>query len=280
MLFLIASVFANSIVEIVNTDPTSTWVAVEYHPSVITHRKFIAMLGEQPFPIQKVDAVEPSNVPEEYDARKDKPGSVYAVRDQGSCGSCWAFGASGAMAGRLTYKGCPKGQMSAQDLTSCDTTNYGCNGGSGPTVTAWIARNGITTDACIPYVSGSGRVPACPRTCTNGSEIIRYKYSQAITYTMANIQDSLMADGPVYFRFNVYDDFMSYRSGIYQHKSGGLRGGHAVLLIGWGIEGGVKFWILQNSWGGAWGEQGYFRMIRGINDCGCEQGFYSGPVVC
>jgi len=282
MLFvLIAAVFAESIVETINNDPTSTWVAIDYPRSVITRAKFVAMLGEEILvPNPDVQYVDPNDVPENFDLREAYPGKLYPVLDQGSCGSCWAFAQSEAAGNRWSIKGCGKGMMSAQDLVSCDKSDAACNGGSGPTSSQWIAKNGITTEECLPYVSGSGRVPACPATCNNGSHIQRWKYTKAEVYTVNNIQQEVMTNGPVYFRFTVYSDFMNYKSGIYQHKSGYQQGGHAVLLIGWGVEDGIPYWTLQNSWGPAWGEKGHFRMIRGRNECACENGFYAGPVTC
>lgn len=103
----------------------------------------------------------------------------------------------------------------------------------------------------------------------NGSEIIHYKFVEAETYTVNDVQEQLLNKGPTYFRFNVYSDFMNYKSGVYKHITGELEGGHAVLLLGWGAEKGVRYWLLQNSWGVEWGENGYFKMIRGCNECGC-----------
>jgi len=282
MLFvLLAAVFAESIVETINNDPTSTWVAVEYPASVITRRKFIAMLGEEIIvPNPDVHYVERNDVPVSFDARTAWPGKIYPVRNQESCGGCWAFAQSEAAGNRFSIKGCGKGMLSPQDLISCDRGDSGCNGGSGPSSSAWVATNGITTDNCLPYVSGSGNPPACPASCKNGSQIVRYKYTSAETYTVNNIQEELMRNGPVYFRFTVYSDFMNYRSGVYQHKSGYMEGGHAVLLIGWGVEDGTPYWLLQNSWGPNWGESGHFKIIRGQNECACENGFYAGQVKC
>ncbi|KAH7829922.1 putative cathepsin B6 cysteine protease [Monocercomonoides exilis] len=278
--YLFASVIAESIVETVNNDPSSTWVAIEYPREVITLAKMRAMLGEEALPIEDVEYVEPNNVPENFDAREQWPGKIYPVRSQASCGSCWAHTASEAIGNRFSIKGCGKGMLSVQDLVSCDKSDSGCKSGSGPIVTKWLASNGVTTEECLPYVSGNGRVPSCPTKCANGSRIVRYKYEKAETYTVKNVQEELMKNGPVYFRFTVYTDFMNYKSGIYQHKSGYQEGGHAVLLIGWGVEDGVPYWLLQNSWGTGWGEKGHFKFIRGKNDCGCEQGFYAGPVKC
>jgi len=72
--------------------------------------------------------------------------------------------------------------------------------------------------------------------------------------------------------FNVYSDFMNYASGIYKHTSGYLEGGHAVKILGWGVEGGVNYWICANSWGTSWGEKGYFRIAYG--ECGIDSTVY------
>jgi len=72
--------------------------------------------------------------------------------------------------------------------------------------------------------------------------------------------------------FNVYSDFMNYKSGIYKHTSGYLEGGHAVKILGWGVEGGVNYWICANSWGTSWGEKGFFRIAYG--ECGIDSTVY------
>ena len=70
----------------------------------------------------------------------------------------------------------------------------------------------------------------------------------------------------------MYTDFANYASGIYHHVSGSVEGGHAVRIVGWGVDGGNKYWKVANSWNPYWGEQGYFRIKRGGNECGIEDG--------
>jgi len=84
------------------------------------------------------------------------------------------------------------------------------------------------------------------------------------------IQQAIAEGGPVEVAFNVYSDFENYAGGIYQHKSGSMVGGHAVKMVGWGVENGVKYWKIANSWNPYWGENGYFRMIRGQDEGGIE----------
>lgn len=84
------------------------------------------------------------------------------------------------------------------------------------------------------------------------------------------IQKEIMTNGPVGFAFSVYADFPAYQSGVYQHKTGGLLGGHAVRAIGWGNENGTPYWLVANSWNEDWGDKGYFKILRGSNECGIE----------
>jgi len=80
-----------------------------------------------------------------------------------------------------------------------------------------------------------------------------------------------MQNGPVQVAFVVYPSFMSYKSGVYHmHKGEEAEGGHAVKIVGWGKEGEHKYWNVANSWGTSWGEEGFFRILRGKDECGIE----------
>jgi len=91
------------------------------------------------------------------------------------------------------------------------------------------------------------------------------------------IQQMIMEAGPVETAFTVYSDFEDYDSGIYHHVSGSMAGGHAVKFVGWGVENGVKYWKVQNSWNPFWGEKGYFRIVRGNNEGGIESSVMGSP---
>jgi len=85
-------------------------------------------------------------------------------------------------------------------------------------------------------------------------------------------------NGPVETAFTVYEDFMNYKSGVYQHLTGSVQGGHAVKIIGWGHESGLDYWLIANSWGTSWGIDGYFKIKLG--DCGIDSTVYSAlPVL-
>jgi hypothetical protein len=146
----------------------------------------------------------------------------------------------------------------------------GCSGSYVGLVYDWMTFHGITTEKCMPYVSGSGRVPACPDKCDDGSAITRYKLKDYNIVRGEEIQKELYENGPCGVDFFVYADFMNYKSGVYQHKYGDQEGNHAVLFLGWGVEAGTPYWLVQNSWGPSWGEAGHFRILRGSNECGVE----------
>jgi len=82
--------------------------------------------------------------------------------------------------------------------------------------------------------------------------------------------------GPVEAAFSVYEDFINYKSGVYQHVKGSYLGGHAIKIIGWGVENGVKFWIIVNSWNNGWGDNGQFKILRGKNHVGIESDVVAG----
>jgi len=74
----------------------------------------------------------------------------------------------------------------------------------------------------------------------------------------------------------VYSDFEAYKTGVYQHTSGSYLGGHAIKLLGWGTENGTPYWYLANSWNESWGDKGFFKILRGSDECGIESGIVAG----
>lgn len=121
--------------------------------------------------------------------------------------------------------------------------------------------------------------PTCPKKCDTTaadthSNFTQDKYSFDGKVVSASgeeaIQQMVMAGGPVETAFTVYSDFENYGSGVYQHTVGKQAGGHAVKIVGWGVDSGVKYWKVANSWNPYWGEKGYFRILRGVNHCGIE----------
>jgi len=132
------------------------------------------------------------------------------------------------------------------------------------------------TKGC-PTVSSS---PSCPSSCDadakaphNAFGSDKYSFKGNINSLPADadaIAQEIMEGGPVECAFTVYSDFENYAGGIYKHTTGQQLGGHAVKIVGWGEENGVKYWKVANSWNPYWGEKGYFRIVRGVNECGIE----------
>ncbi|PIO71036.1 papain family cysteine protease, partial [Teladorsagia circumcincta] len=240
--------------------------------------------------------------------------SLFYIRDQANCGSCWAVSTAAAMSDRICIasKGAKQVLISAQDIVSCcHECGYGCDGGWPIRAWQYGVEEGVVTgghfgrkDCCrsyeihpcgyhgnepyygeCPYMA---RTPLCKRRCRPGykKSYMMDKHYGSDAYELPNsvkiIQREIMQNGPVTAGFIVYEDFAHYKSGIYKHTAGKRAGGHAVKVIGWGEETigneTVPYWIVANSWHDDWGENGYYRMIRGINDCGFESEMAAGLI--
>jgi len=273
-----------SMIEELNKDEARTWEAgvneifigksLADVRSMLISRDFFAINEE-------VEVLPKTNLsaPESFDARKQWGACIHPIRDQARCGSCWAFAASEVLSDRFCIAGKDAGVLSPQYMVSCDFSDYGCQGGYLTNSWAFLVKTGIPTDACYPYTSGTGIRGACKATCEDGSSLKMFKASK---YYMTGSVEATMTDiathGPVESGFSVYQDFMSYKSGIYQHRSGGLLGGHAVKIVGWGVEHNTPYWIVANSWTATWGESGFFRILKGRNECGFESQIITGAV--
>lgn len=219
-----------------------------------------------------------------WDWRVENPECAFAVRNQGQCGSCWAFGAAGALSHRHCLKG-NKVQLSEQNLVDCSNfPNMGCNGGMMWATWSWIQKHGLVTEECMPYYSGENGTDTrgCLSTCEDKTPITK-RYACATndydhTQGKDNIAREIKTNGATELAFTVYEDFINYASGIYVYDpatSGNKLGGHAVIAIGYGHdeETGIDYWICQNSWRTTWGDKGYFKIRAG--DVGSSDQIYS-----
>ena len=265
---------------------TNQWVTYDVETNPFRNysiEKLRGMLGTIVEPVEQapLDLVEAdllSAVPTTWDWRDQSPNCVHAIRDQQQCGSCWAFGASEAFSDRICIasNGAVDVILSPQDMVSCDAWDMGCNGGILSWAWSYIANTGVATDDCTPYVSGAGTVPSCSKTCADGSAIKKYKCAKSTTVNakgVAAVQSEVYANGPVETGFDVYEDFFSYKSGVYTYTAGAKAGGHAVKIIGWGQENGVNYWICANSWGTSWGMDGFFNIEWG--QCNIDASTYA-----
>lgn len=216
-------------------------------------------------------------LPSSFDARSR--GCSCNLRNQASCGGCWAFGAAETFTDNYCHYDHYIVDMSEQDLISCDTTCGGCNGGGLTQTWEWIQSRGITTESCLGFVSGDGNSRGCPGTCQNGQAITRYRCPKYQHYSgNYNMMQGIYSYNAAEVQFSVYNNFFGYRGGIYTGAQGSAYAGdHAVKAIGWGVENGVQYWIIQNSWGAGWGEGGYARIQKGAVNIG-RYGMYNCPV--
>jgi len=241
-------------------------------------------------------------IPATFDSRTQWPNcpTIKRIRDQSACGSCWAFSAVEAMSDRYCVANIATNlSISAQQMNSCcDTCGQGCDGGYPPQAWQYWVDTGVVSTNCEPYSlpSCDHHIPMsknpCPMmeyptpqcsfgTCSpNASYPWNLHFGQsAYTITsgvVSDIQTEILTNGPVQTAFEVYADFLTYKSGVYQHTSGAFLGGHAVKIIGWGTENGVDYWLVANSWNVHWGDKGFFKIIRGVDECGFEDEISAG----
>lgn len=218
-----------------------------------------------------------TQIPTSFDSRTEWPNCVSPIRDQAKCGSCWAFGASEALSDRFCIHDSIHVILSPQYLVSCDWDLYGCGGGLIDETWDYLTDHGIPSDQCVPYTSQDGNSNPCPFHCADGSAFKFYKSVNPKEFVgPAEIQMELMTNGPVETTFAVYQDFYSYKSGVYKHTTGDYLGAHAVKIVGWGYDDNaqVSYWIVANSWGQDWGVDGYFWIE--FEQCGIDRNAYAG----
>jgi len=282
-------------IELVNSLKTS-WTAGR-NPrfegmSVADFKKLLGSKHDLPRYTLPMKDIRPSeDLPENFDSRTQWPAcpTIARITDQGHCGSCWAWGATEALSDRFCIQGKVNVTLSAQDLTSCAQSN-GCDGGYPNRAWDYMMKTGVVTEACYPTLMGQCQhpgcselpTPKCNQTCVNGEVFTGSKHFAASAYSVSNniehIATEIMTHGPVEVSFEVYEDFATYTSGVYVHKTGKSLGGHAVKAIGWGVDkaSGLKYWLVANSWNQSWGMNGFFMIERGVNECGIEADVNAG----
>jgi len=224
--------------------------------------------------------------------------SIGTILDQSACGSCWAFGAAEAMSDRTCIHLKVNVSLSEDDLTACcSACGDGCGGGDPGTAWDYYVKQGLVTNQCMPYPfpscdhhlpnsthpcpSNEYPNPVCKKQCKDGEtwQNAIHKGSKAYSITSGkavDIQTEIFNNGPVETAFTVYADFLLYTGGIYKHKTGAVLGGHAVKFVGWGTESDGDYWLVANSWNPDWGLNGFFKIARGVNECGIESEVWGG----
>jgi cathepsin B len=276
----------------------------------ITFEQAKRLMGARTDGLKLPQQVHPSNIiaslPTSFSAIDNWPQcpSIGHIRDQSACGSCYAFGGVEAMSDRICIHLDKNVSLSAADAAfCCSSCGYGCGGGQPAIVWSHWVSTGIVEEACYPYplpgcnhhIPGSNGTkecnpnkeyptPKCAAKCTNttwdgpGYQSDRHKGKSANSFRGANqIMAEIMTNGPVEAVFEVYQDFLTYKSGVYQHsKDSHYLSNHAIKILGWGVDSGTPYWIIANSWNPNWGNDGFFWMLRGSNECGIEDSANGG----
>nr|CDJ26734.1 cathepsin L-like cysteine peptidase 5 protein [Tityus serrulatus] len=293
----------------------SYWLQVN-HLSDMNHVELNCKLNTSAF--DKPDGfsstfIPPCNidVPDSIDWRKK--GYVTEVKNQGECGSCWAFSATGSLEGQMKRKTGTLTSLSEQNLVDCSTAegNDGCSGGLMTLAFVYVMRNhGLDTEESYPYLGINE--PCHFKNSTIGNpwlyQIIFYnviclihlhflqnepchfknstigaKCTHYIKISSGNEDDlkkAVATVGPISVGIHANDKFMNYKSGIYDDPHCKAKQfNHGVLVVGYGSKNGDDYWIVKNSWGTDWGMDGYILMARNKHDqCGIAA-FASYPIV-
>lgn len=195
-------------------------------------------------------------------------GAVTPVKDQGQCGSCWSFSATGALEGAYYNKYAVLKSFSEQQLVSCDTTDAGCNGGWMDNAFAWVKSNGgLCYEADYPYTSGTTmKSGSCIQGCTEDAKVAPTSYTDVAKYSDDALMSAL-AKQPVSVAIEAdQETFQLYKSGVLTAACGSKLD-HGVLAVGYGTyTDGTKYYKVKNSWGPSWGMDGYILLERGNTD--------------
>jgi len=194
-------------------------------------------------------------------------GVVTPVKDQGGCGSCWAFSTTGAIEGQHALASGKLVSLSEQNLVDCtkEQGNFGCGGGWPFDAYEYVIRfsQGIDTEAAYPYV-GIDQTCAYDPTKVGATETA---FAVLTPDSESGLQDAVANVGPISVCINANGNFMGYTGGVFDDPectSDFDDIDHCVLAVGYGTDSasGKDYWLVKNSWNTSWGEQGYIKMVR------------------
>jgi cathepsin F len=223
-------------------------------------------------------------IPTSFDWRTHSPPVVNPVKNQGQCGSCWAFSTIGVIESAWAIKGNPLTEFSEQEVVDCSVgcsneppygkvCNQGCNGGwqwnAFEDIIGW---KGVELETKYPYTAQTG---TCQRASRGPASAALSNYTclsqpQGAIANEDQMAAYLVANGPIAIAMDA-GVLESYTGGIIVPSEGTcsqVQLDHAIVIVGYDFTGSIPYWIVRNSWAETWGEQGYFRIKKGVNACG------------
>jgi len=203
------------------------------------------------------------SVPDSMDWRDH--GLVTPVKNQGQCGSCWAFAAVASLEGAWKKAGHSLTSLSEQQLVDCVTSDYGCNGGLPSDGIEWATAHGMASEASYPYKAADGY---CHH---NHKAVAHFTGVRNVQQSETALKNAVGTVGPVAVGIDAsHFSFQLYHGGVYhESRCSTTQLDHGVTVVGYGHESSKDYWLVKNSWGSTWGEQGYIKMQRNHhNMCG------------
>ena len=223
----------------------------------------LATLSSQELGLNDVDA------PEEFDWEYDR-GIKTEVKHQRDCGGCWAFATTAVIESQYMIKYGNNISLSEQQLIDCDENNLKCEGGNMRKAFLYLQENGLMKSEDYPFINGEGECKY-----DENKAVIKVKEFNFVPKDEEEMKKALFKYGPLAGAINgIMMAF--YEKGVYEPWFSSLcpdNINHAVVIVGYGIdkETNKQFWRVKNSWGSQWGEDGYFRIIRGEGICGIKR---------
>jgi len=198
-------------------------------------------------------------------------GAVTPIKNQGQCGSCWSFSATGNMEGQWALAGKGLVSLSEEELVQCSDSagNMGCNGGLMDQAFEWVASNGgIDSEKDYPYTSGGGYTGDC-NTAKLSKHVAAFPSHKDLPHNEDQMAAWACTGGPIAIGVDA-TSWQTYTGGIMSNCQG-TQMDHGVLIVGFDSTNSPPYWTIKNSWGTSWGESGYLRVRMGTDQCGLTQ---------